>query len=139
VHSIHLHEDAILLVTGTVKLRDEEPQVVCESVEEFIPTDEELNHQEYLLRIRVTRTAENDVLEVARVDQLLTVLMKYPGEDRFELIVRNGKWEAKLVPGKELPGIKFCPELMQRLEEILGPNTVDPMIVPAPDTGAAAL
>jgi DNA polymerase III subunit alpha len=139
VHSAHLHEDAILLVTGTVKLRDEEPQIVCESVEEFIPTDEELNHREYLLRIRVTRTAENDVLEVARVDQLLTALMKYPGEDRFELIVRNGKWEAKLIPGKELPGIKFCPELMQRLEEILGPNTVDPMIVPAPDTGAAAL
>jgi DNA polymerase III subunit alpha len=139
VHGTHLHEDAILLVTGTVKLRDEEPQIVCESVEEFIPTDEELNHREYLLRIRVTRTADNDVLEVARMDQLLTVLMKYPGEDRFELIVRNGKWEAKLLPGKELPGIKFCPELMQRLEEILGPNTVDPMIVSALDTGAAAL
>jgi DNA polymerase-3 subunit alpha len=134
LHSMHLHEDAILLITGTVKLRDEEPQIVCESVEEFIPTDDELNHREYLLRIRVTRAAENDVLEVARIDQLLTILMKYPGEDRFELIVRNGKWEAKLVPGKALPGIKFCPELMQRLEEILGPNTVDPMILPAPDT-----
>jgi DNA-directed DNA polymerase III PolC len=139
VHGTHLHEDAILLVTGTVKLRDEEPQLVCESVEEFIPTDEELNHREYLLRIRVTRTAENDVLELARMDQLLTVLMKYPGEDRFELIVRNGKWEAKLIPGKELPGIKFCPELMQRLEEILGPNTVDPLIVSSPDAPTATL
>jgi DNA polymerase-3 subunit alpha len=139
VHGTHLHEDAILLVTGTVKLRDEEPQLVCESVEEFIPTDEELNHREYLLRIRVTRTAENDVLELARMDQLLTVLMKYPGEDRFELIVRNGKWEAKLIPGKELPGIKFCPELMQRLEEILGPNTVDPLIVSPPDAPTATL
>jgi DNA polymerase III subunit alpha len=139
VHSTHLYEDAILLVTGTVKLRDEEPQIVCESVEEFIPTDEELNHREYLLRIRVTRTGENDVLELARMDQLLTVLMKYPGEDRFELIVRNGKWEAKLIPRKELPGIKFCPELMQRLEEILGPNTVDPLIIAVPDAPIAAL
>jgi DNA polymerase-3 subunit alpha len=138
-HSTHLREDAILLVTGSVKLRDEEPQIVCESVEEFSPTDEELNRREYLLRIRVTRAAENNVLEVARMDQLLAILMKYPGEDRFELIVRNGEWEAKLVPSKELPRIKFCPELMQRLEEVLGPNTVDPMIVPAPDTRTAAL
>jgi DNA-directed DNA polymerase III PolC len=132
------HEDAILLVTGTVKLRDDEPQIACESVEEFIPTDEELNHREYLLRIRVAR-AQSDTLEIARVDQLLTALAKYPGEDRFELIVRNGKWEARLVPTKVVPGVKFCPELMQRLEEILGPNTVEPIVLPPPDVSVSAL
>ena len=138
ITSEHLREDAILLITGTVKLRDEEPQIVCESVEEFVPTDEELHHHEYLLRIRIACKAEKEVLELARVDQLLTTLLKYPGDDRFELIVRNGRWEAKLAPGKAVSGIKFCPELMQRLEEILGPNTVDPMILPSADTSAAA-
>ena len=78
MNSEQLREDAILLMTGTVKLRDEEPQIVCESVEEFVPTDEELNHREYLLRIRVPR-AESDPLDIAQVDQLLTALMKYPG------------------------------------------------------------
>ncbi len=129
--SEHLREDAILLISGTVKLRDEDPQIVCESAEEFAPTDEELNHREYLLRIRVPR-ASTDPLDIAQVDQLLTALMKYPGSDHFELFVQNGKWEAKLVPGKAVPGVKFCPELMLRLEEILGPNTVDPILIPVP-------
>jgi DNA polymerase-3 subunit alpha len=131
LHSSHWREDAILLVTGSVKMREEEPQVVCESAEEFVPTDDELHHQEYLLRIRIPR-AESAPLDIAHVDQLLTALMKYPGDDRFELIVQSSEWEAKLAPGKALPGVKFCPELMLKLEEILGPNTVDPIAVLPP-------
>ena len=116
--------DAILLVTGTVSLRNDEPQIVCDDVEEFVPTDEEINRVEYLLRIRVSR-GKSDAVEIARVDQILTALNKYPGEDRYELLVRNGRWEAKLVPASGQSGVKFCPELMQRLEEILGTGTVD--------------
>ena len=116
--------DAILLVTGTVSLRNDEPQIVCDDVEEFVPTDEEINRIEYLLRIRVAR-GKSDALEIARVDQLLTALNKYPGEDRYELLVRNGRWEATLLPEPGQVGVKFCPELMQRLEEILGTGTVD--------------
>ena len=49
-------EDAVLLVTGTVKMRDDEPQLVCESVEEFVATEEEVNRREYLVRIRLQRS-----------------------------------------------------------------------------------
>ena len=127
--------DAILLVTGTVSFRNDEPQIVCDDVEEFVATEEEINRIEYLLRIRVSR-AKSDALEVARVDQLLTALSKYPGEDKYELLVRNGRWEAKLLPEPGQPGVKFCPELMQRLEEILGTGTVD--AVPVRSGGTAA-
>jgi DNA polymerase-3 subunit alpha len=126
------HEDAIVLVTGSVKLRDDEPQLVCDSVEEFIPTDEEINHKEYLLKIRVPR-GRSDALEIARIDQLLTALNRYPGEDRFELRVRNGRWEALLVQLSGQAGVQVCPELMLRLEEILGPGAVEAVpLMPVP-------
>ncbi|HST87213.1 MAG TPA: DNA polymerase III subunit alpha, partial [Ktedonobacterales bacterium] len=121
-------EEAILLVRGSVSLRNDEPQIVADEVEEFVPTDEEINRQEYLLRIKVPRgMAGGDAIELARVDQLLTALNRYPGDDRYELLVRNGRWEARLTPPSGIPGVRFCPELMSRLEEILGPNTVEPV------------
>jgi DNA polymerase-3 subunit alpha len=130
----HWREEAVLLVSGSVKLRDDTPQLVCEEVEEFVATDEELNRKEYLVRIRIRR-GKSDALEIARMDRLLTALNRYPGDDRYELVVRNGHWEARLVPSGQ-SGVQFCPELMQRLEEILGPNTVD--AVPLRPGGAPA-
>jgi len=117
-----------VLVTGTVKMRDEDPQLVCEDVEEFVPSEAELTRREYLLRIRVPR-GKSDVLELARLDQLMTALATYPGDDRYELFIRNGKWEARLGPSGRQTGVQFCPELMQRLEDLLGPNTVEPVQV----------
>ena len=116
--------DAVVLVSGTVKLRDDEPQIVCESVESFVATEEELNRKEYLLRIRIPR-GKSDALEIARADQILTALTKYPGDDRYEVLLRNGRWQVRLAQAPEQPGVEFCAELMQRLEEILGPGSVD--------------
>ncbi len=130
----HWHEDAILLVTGSVKMRDEEPQLVCDGVEEFVPTDEEINRNEYLLKIRVAR-GRSDPLEIAQVDQVLTALNHYPGEDRFELHVRNGRWEARLVQLPGQTGVQVCPELVLRLEEILGSGSVE--TIPLARRGAA--
>ncbi|HLJ80587.1 MAG TPA: OB-fold nucleic acid binding domain-containing protein, partial [Ktedonobacterales bacterium] len=126
--------DAVLLVTGMVTLRNDEPQLVADEVAEFVPTEEEINRKEYLLRIRVSRE-HNDAIEIARVDQLLTALNRYPGDDRYELYVRNGQWVARLAPQSGQPGIKFCPELMQKLEEILGTGAVD--AVPVRTSGNA--
>ncbi|HKS71123.1 MAG TPA: OB-fold nucleic acid binding domain-containing protein, partial [Ktedonobacterales bacterium] len=122
-------QDAIVLVTGTVSTRNDEPQLVADEVEVFEVSDDELNHRDYLLRIRLTRSA-NDSIELARLDQVFTALNRYPGDDRFELLVRNGHWEARLTQAPGGQGIKYCPELMSRLEEILGPNTVEPVPVP---------
>lgn len=116
--------DAVVLVNGTVKMRDDEPQIVCEGVETFVATEEELNRKEYLLRIRIPR-GKSDVLEIDRAEQVLTALTRYPGDDRYEMLLRNGRWEARLTQAPEQSGVEFCPELMQRLEELLGPGSVD--------------
>jgi DNA polymerase-3 subunit alpha len=117
-------EDAVVLVTGSVKLRDDEPQLVCESVEELEVSEEELSRREYLLRIRLARTG-NDVLDRVHVEDLIGALRRFPGPDSYELLVRNGHWVARLVPPDDGSGVRFCPELTQQLEQILGPGTVE--------------
>jgi len=125
------HEDAILLVTGSVKLRDVEPQIVCESVEEFVPSAEELNRKEYLLKIHIQR-ARSEALARADAEQVLVALARFPGDDRYEIYVRNGRWEARLAPVPGGGGVQFCPELMIRLEEILGPRSVEATPISSP-------
>jgi DNA polymerase-3 subunit alpha len=117
-------EDAIVLITGTVKLKDDEPQLMCDTVEELVVSEDELHRREYLLRIRVNRTG-NEVRDRVHVDELREVLLRYPGEDRCELLVPNGRWLARLAPSGELAGVRVCPELQQHIEELLGPGTVE--------------
>jgi DNA polymerase-3 subunit alpha len=127
-------EDAIVLVTGTVKLREDEPQIVCEAVETLEVSEEELNRREYLLRIRFART-NNDVRDRVRIEELLGVLRKYPGQDRCELEVRNSHWVAHLTPPLDGAGVRFCPELQAQLEAVLGPGTVEAI----PSAGVVAV
>ncbi len=127
-------EDAVLLVTGNIKLRDDEPQLVCDSVEAFTFTDEEVNRREYVVRIRLQR-GKNTVVDTARVHDVVTALNDFPGDDRYELYVRNGHWEARLPLTVGRPGVRFCAELQRQLEGILGPGAVE--AIPATPVAAA--
>jgi hypothetical protein len=118
-------EDAVVLVTGTVRLRDEDAEIICEGVEEFAMMPDEIDRKEYLVRISFKRQ-KNSVLDVAHLQDVLTALNDFPGHDHYEFVVRNGKWEARLTMPPGQPGIRYCPELHQQLEGILGPNTVQP-------------
>jgi hypothetical protein len=42
--------------------------------------------------------------------------------DRYEIIVRNNRWEAVLAPEED--AIRFCPEFMSAVEALLGPGAV---------------
>ncbi len=118
-------EDAVLVVTGTVKMgRDDEPQIVAEEVEVFQASDDEINRKEYLVRIRLRRKT-NNVLDIAHLHDVLSTLHDFPGDDRVEFRVRNGKWEAFLSPRGGQQGVRFCTELQQQLEGILGSGSVE--------------
>jgi hypothetical protein len=51
-------------------------------------------------------------------------LARYPGDDRYELLVRTPRWQARLAPPPSAPGVRYCPELHQELEHILGVGSV---------------
>ncbi|HEX5158695.1 MAG TPA: DNA polymerase III subunit alpha [Ktedonobacterales bacterium] len=118
-------EDAVVLVTGTVRFRDEDAEIICESVEEFAMMPDEVERKEYLVRISLKRQ-KNSALDVAHLQDVLTALNDFPGHDRYEFVVRNGKWEARLTMPPGRAGIRYCPELHQQLEGILGPGAVLP-------------
>ncbi|HEX2350486.1 MAG TPA: DNA polymerase III subunit alpha [Ktedonobacterales bacterium] len=121
----HWHEDAVVLVTGMVKMgRDDEPQLVADDVEEFTVTEEEANRREYLIRIHLQRT-HNAAIDKTNVQDVVTALRDFPGDDHFEIYVRNGLWEAQMTLPPGTDGARFCPELMQRLEAILGSGSVE--------------
>ncbi len=90
-------EDAVLIVTGQVKIgRDDDAQLVAEEVEEFVVTEEEANRRAYLVRVHLQRT-KNTVIDKTKVQDVVTALRDFPGDDQVELYVRNGAWEAQMI------------------------------------------
>ena len=129
-------EEAVLLVTGQVKLREEEPQVVCDSVEVFALSDEDVSRRDYQLRITLRR-GRSDPLDIAHAQDALAALEQFPGHDTWELFVRNGRWTARLGPQKGQGGVRYCPELHQQLEGILGPGRVEALALEPTPVGPA--
>jgi DNA polymerase-3 subunit alpha len=125
-------EEAVLLVSGSVKLRDEEPQLVAESVEVFEASEEEINRPTHLLRIMLRRgtDARSEALAKVDVHDVAIALARYPGDDRYELLVRTPRWQARLAPPPSAPGVRYCPQLHQELERILGVGAVEVAALP---------
>jgi DNA polymerase-3 subunit alpha len=60
--------------------------------------------------------------DVHRLREVVRVLLEYPGNDQVNLDIRVGGRRVVM----QLPAVTtgYCPELRQRLEELLGPETV---------------
>ena len=117
-------DDAILLVTGLVKMRDDQPQLVADEVEAFAVSEEEASRRAMLVRIHIQR-GKNSTVDVTRAQDVLTALNDYPGDDQVELWVRNGAWVVRMPAPSGRLGVRFCPELQQQLERTLGPGAVE--------------
>ena len=129
----------MLIVTGQVKMgRDDEPQLVADEAEEFVVSEEEANRREYLVRIRLQRT-KNTAIDRTKAQDVLTALRDFPGDDHFEVYVRNGVWEARLETPAGTSGVRFCPELMQQLEQALGPGSVEAIPIARDQRAAVAV
>jgi hypothetical protein len=85
-----------------------------------------VTRRDYHLRITLRRS-RNEPLDVAYAQDVLAALEQFPGHDTFELLVRNESWVARLAPPKGQDGVRYCPELHQQLEGILGPGSVEAM------------
>jgi DNA polymerase-3 subunit alpha len=114
-------DDNILLITGKVEMRDDQPKIIADSAELFEVSEEEMSRPKYLLRLTVTRSG-NDTVDKIKVQDAYRHIQRYSGGDQYELVVRNGSWQARLVPDDNHVG--YCAELHQALEEALGPGSV---------------
>jgi DNA polymerase-3 subunit alpha len=133
-------EGNILLVEGKVRLRDDRVQLNCDHVRHYQPetarggvvvtaqpseapvvtaevTPDTTPAEAHRLVIRISQT-DDEARDIAYLQQLLDTLRDFPGQDEVSLRVTN---EEKVVNLK-LPSVytNYCPELHQRLAELVG-------------------
>ncbi len=133
-------EGNILVVEGKVKLRDEQVQLNCDCVRCYQPEADKgeevvtpqpgempvvaaetaahaTSAESRRLVIDITQTSDDDS-DLAYLHKLINTLKDFPGEDEVSLRVTN---EEKIINLKlSNISISYCPELYQRLVELVG-------------------
>jgi len=128
-------EDTVVLLTGKVEVREDTIKILCETAETFEVDGAELERRRHLVQIVLERT-HNDILDLARADNLHNLVRRYrDGLDRYEIVVRNQRWEAVLTPAED--AIRYCPEFHSDAEQLLGPGTVHAFPLESPPQAMA--
>jgi len=132
-------EGNTLLVQGKVRIRQDEVQLVCESVQQYRPGEtgegagEELvegDESQAAEASEVKRTkllvtiwqTENEKEDLERFHRFLDIVKAYPGDDEVFLTVASGDGQVNL----EMPNITagYCPELHLELVGLVGQEGV---------------
>jgi DNA polymerase-3 subunit alpha len=126
-------EGNILLVEGKVRVREDRVQVQCDKVSLHQPSEEApaptptakpvieepkalsvpVITRRLTLTLRQTADRQNDTVVLRKV---MSVLKDYPGKDEAKLEIVNGERTTHL----RLPKTSYCPELHQRLAQLVG-------------------
>ncbi|MBA7667281.1 DNA polymerase III subunit alpha [subsurface metagenome] len=137
-------EGNILLVEGKVRLRDDRVQLNCDHVRRYQPeaaqgeevvtsqptkppiiaeeaTAYTVPAESYRLVISISQTSDKDT-DIAYLHKLINTLKEFPGQDVVSLRVTN---EEKIINLK-LSSMRtgYCPELHQRLVELVGEDGI---------------
>ena len=133
-------EGNILLVEGTVKLREDRVQLNCDHVRRYQPAQGEEGvapepvaaplvveevaatppaPQGCRLVVSIAQTSNEDS-DIAYFHKLVDILKDFPGRDEVDLCVTNGEKVINLKLSSIY--INYCPELHQRLVEMVGEN-----------------
>jgi len=114
-------EGNILLVEGKVRLRDDRVQLGCESVRRYQPEVVQREApppvQSRRLVISISQTSDESA-DIAYLHKLVDTLRGFPGDDEVNLCVTNGQKVFNLKLANIY--IDYCPELHQRLVELVG-------------------
>jgi len=133
-------EGNILLVEGKVRLRDDRVQLNCDHVRRYQPeatqgeevvtsqpakppvvaeeaTTYAMPAESHRLVISISQTSDKDT-DIVYLHKLIDTLKDFPGQDEVNLCVTN---EEKIINLKlSNMRISYCPELHQRLVELVG-------------------
>ncbi|MFC1969301.1 DNA polymerase III subunit alpha [Chloroflexota bacterium] len=124
-------EGDILLVTGKIKVREDEAQLVCDSVRYYQPGEKAATAPVEAPAVAVAKPVSSNRLvisiaesgeeasDIASLNMLIDILREFPGEDGVELhIINEGKVVHLNLPN--VSGANYCPELHQRLASLVG-------------------
>jgi DNA polymerase-3 subunit alpha len=120
-------EDAILLIDGTVDVRNDRLQLI---VEEAAVLERKVSTGAGTLSVYVRRSGDDD-RDIARIREAYLLLRQFPGTDRFELLTDEGGRRVPIPLPAGDGSACCCPELLERLQALLGPDAVQ-VVAPAP-------
>ena len=64
----------------------------------------------------------NQEQDASLLQNTVEAMLEFPGEDRVLLNILSNSKQVRI----DMPfAVKFCPELQQRLEELLGPESIN--------------
>jgi DNA polymerase-3 subunit alpha len=113
-------EKRVLLVTGEVQVRNDEPTILCDKAEPFEGLDEEMNRKQYDVWVTL-KLSGTDELAVSndkmRVQNIYNCIRHTPGRDHYYLLVENGEWTAHLTPSNNTTC--YSPQMREELIDIL--------------------
>lgn len=119
-------EGKILLVEGTVKLRDDRLSVNCYRAREYQTNGDKSDGTEPVVqtilqrRIRISMNqSDNTEDDVSRLHQVKDILSRYPGKDKVQFTLVTPEETVHM----KLPNTtNYCPELKREIASILGDN-----------------
>ncbi len=123
-------EDTVVVVHGEVQVRRDEPGLLCNRVEHLKAVEEEMNRKRYMvwLTLQISGGDELSVSnDIMKVQDLYRHLQERPGRDHFEIMVANGEWQVRMTPQDNT--MQYSEELRGKLEAVLGPGTVEAVVV----------
>ena len=113
-------EDTVVIVSGEVQVRRDEPGILCNAVEQLHAIEEEMNRKQYQVWITLQLSGSDDKSisnDRIRVMDLYNCIRDQPGRDHYDIFVVNGEWKALLTPKDNT--MHYSDILIQQLEEAL--------------------
>ncbi len=113
-------EKAVVLVTGEVQMRNDEPTILCDKAELFEGLDEEMNRKQYDVWVTLKLSGSDDLAisnDKMRVEHIYNCMRNAPGRDHYYLLVENGEWKAHLTPSNNTT--HYTPDMHDQLVGIL--------------------
>src|SRR6266487_2116904 len=113
-------ENSVVIVSGEVQVRRDEPGILCNNVELLNTVEEEMNRKQYQIWITLQlsgsdeKSISNDRI---RVMDIYNCIRDQPGRDHYEILVANGEWQALLTPKDNT--MHYSDTMHQKLEEAL--------------------
>ncbi|HVB24339.1 MAG TPA: DNA polymerase III subunit alpha [Ktedonobacteraceae bacterium] len=120
-------EEAVVIIRGEVQMRNDEPNILCDSVEPLLleTMEQEMNRKQYhlWLTIQVTGSDEKSVSDdIMKVQDVYNCVRDRAGRDHYDIMVVNGEWQVLLTPSNNT--MHYSPDVHAKLEEVLGKGAV---------------
>ncbi len=121
----------MIILTGEVQVRNDEPTILCEKAEQFAGLEAEMNRKQHDVWITLQLSGNDDRAisnDKMRVQDIYRCIRTRPGRDHYYLLVENGEWVAHLTPNDNT--MFYTPDVRKELEGILkGLGEVKVMVV----------